>query len=121
MKTDCIIGRGETTRLGYIRVEIKSKKILAHRLAYEKAYGEIPKNMELDHLCHNKACVNVQHLEPVTHQVNCQRRKNAKLTVEKVQEIRKLLQEGLNYPTIAKNYNVTKQMSVRINKGLAWA
>jgi hypothetical protein len=121
MKTDCIVGKGELTRLGYIRVEIQSKKILAHRLAYEKKFGQIPQNMEIDHLCHNKSCVNVDHLEAVTHQVNCQRRKNAKLNSEKVKEIKNLLKTNTNYLTIAKKFGVSKQMIYRINKGLAWA
>lgn len=121
MKTDCIIGKGETTRLGYVRVEIKSKKILAHRLAYENKYGVIPKNMEIDHLCHNKACINTEHLEVVTHQINCQRRQNTKLNVEKVTEIKNLLKQKVSYSKIAEKFNVSRQMIYRINKGLAWS
>lgn len=42
----------------------------AHRWAYEKYVGPIPAGLELDHLCHTRACVNPSHLEPVTHWVN---------------------------------------------------
>src|SRR3990167_2082971 len=42
----------------------------AHRVAYEMAHGPIPKGMQLDHLCHVRACVNDAHLEVVTQQTN---------------------------------------------------
>lgn len=35
--------------------------------------GPIPEGMQVDHLCHNKACANPQHLEVVTPRVNTQR------------------------------------------------
>lgn len=38
----------------------------AHRFAYEVLVGPIPEGMQLDHLCRNTACVNPDHLEPVT-------------------------------------------------------
>jgi len=48
--------------------------LMAHRVSYEIEYGTIPKGLELDHLCHNKSCVNPGHLEAVTHIINMQRR-----------------------------------------------
>lgn len=42
----------------------------AHRVAYELVVGPIPDGLTLDHLCRVPACVNPDHLEPVTAAVN---------------------------------------------------
>ncbi len=51
----------------------KQKIMRAHVVAYRMLVGEVPEGLELDHLCKVRSCVNPDHLEPVTHQVNCQR------------------------------------------------
>jgi HNH endonuclease len=48
----------------------RQKGLLAHRVAYELWYGEIPAGTEVDHVCRNRACCNPAHLEAVTHRVN---------------------------------------------------
>lgn len=52
---------------------------LAHRYAYELVNGKIPDGLQLDHLCRNRACVNPDHLEPVTQQVNMLRGHQSRL------------------------------------------
>jgi excisionase family DNA binding protein len=42
----------------------------AHRYAYELLKGPVPDGLELDHMCHNRACVNPEHLRPVTTKQN---------------------------------------------------
>ncbi|MGN6656407.1 MAG: HNH endonuclease [Rhodanobacter sp.] len=47
-----------------------SGTLLAHRVSYELAVGPIPDGMFIDHMCHNRACVNPAHLHVVTRKQN---------------------------------------------------
>ena len=49
------------------------RSVGAHRVSYQHYRGGIEPGMELDHLCRNRACVNPEHLEQVTHEANIAR------------------------------------------------
>ncbi len=51
---------------GYGQFWVKGKRILAHRFAWELERGPIPKGLTIDHLCRNRGCVNVLHMELVS-------------------------------------------------------
>lgn len=51
-------------------MRVDGKDTLVHRWAYERFVGFIPERFDIDHLCRNPSCVNVAHLEPVTHREN---------------------------------------------------
>ena len=56
---------------GYSKFKLfRNTNITAHRWAYERINGKIPPGMTIDHLCRNRACVNVAHMEVVTQKVN---------------------------------------------------
>ena len=48
----------------------ESDWMAVHRFVYEKYKGPIPDGLQLDHLCRVRSCVNPDHLEPVTNQIN---------------------------------------------------
>lgn len=55
---------------GYGRFVFEGKVRQAHRVAYEAFIGPIPEGLQIDHLCRNRACVRVSHLEAVTQREN---------------------------------------------------
>ncbi|MDQ1317135.1 MAG: hypothetical protein QG588_786 [Candidatus Poribacteria bacterium] len=61
---------------GYGFICINQKKISAHRLSYEMAYGKIPDDLLVLHSCNNKKCVNPAHLRVGTNQDNADDRIN---------------------------------------------
>lgn len=68
--SECWLWQGVVTNAGYGHVWAKGRRILAHRVFYERHVGAIPLGMELDHLCRVRRCVNPAHLEPVTTREN---------------------------------------------------
>lgn len=58
---------------GYGRVHANEKVLAVHQIAFRLLRGPMPKGLELDHLCRNRACFCPAHLDPVTKKVNFER------------------------------------------------
>lgn len=48
---------------GYFRKMINGEWVMYHRYIWIKANGSIPDGYEINHLCKNRACCNLDHLE----------------------------------------------------------
>jgi hypothetical protein len=78
----CWLWTAAKDRHGYGRFSVNQQRRaeLAHRVAWELLRGPIPNGMSLDHDnpiygCANPSCVRPDHLEPVLHNKNLQRRR----------------------------------------------
>lgn len=66
----CWIWKGGKFESGYGYFNYNYKLVRSHRMSYMLFKGKIPEELQLDHLCRNKLCVNPQHLEAVTQRIN---------------------------------------------------
>src|SRR3990167_7473239 len=64
---------GSISVRGYGVIRLNKRVWLAHRLAWEMQNGPLADSLVLDHLCRNKGCVRLSHLEAVTQKVNVAR------------------------------------------------
>lgn len=71
--TDCWLWRGGIRPDGYGNFWLDGKTVAAHRVSYKLMVAPIPDNLEIDHLCRNRSCVNPAHLEAVPRSVNITR------------------------------------------------
>lgn len=77
MPSGCIEWTGALDRDGYGRIKInaggKPRNTGTHRAAWLAKVGSIPAGFITDHLCRNRQCLNVVHMELVTYRVNAER------------------------------------------------
>jgi len=71
---ECWIWTGALDTFGYGFVNYQSTgcrgQTKTHRFVYALLVGDIPEGLTLDHLCRVRNCVNPDHLEPVSQQIN---------------------------------------------------
>ena len=92
----------------------------AHVMVWEWLYGDVPKGLELDHICHNHPCVNPDHLRAITHTENVQCGAHAVLNPEKVREIRRLSRNGVSRRKIAEHLGLRRNTVMHVVVGDTW-
>lgn len=73
----CWVWQAYKNQGGYGCLAVNGRKESAHRASHMAFKGPIPPGLDIDHLCRNRACINPDHLEAVTRQVNVLRGMNA--------------------------------------------
>lgn len=140
-KTDtCWLWRGTRSPKGYGDLMIKSngkwQPRRAHRISWELHYGPIPTGMFCCHHCDTPGCVNPEHLFLGTPKDNTsdmiqkgrrvsavpkgEANVNARLTDDKVREIRQRFQAGESQRTLAQLMGVTKSCIRDAIRGKTW-
>ena len=117
---------------GYVRVVRDSKEHNLHRYIYMQSTGEDPPVVM--HLCDNRKCINLNHLEAGSHSDNMKDmilkergiqpklkgefHPSSKLTKKEVAEVRRLLKTGKSQLEISRKFNVCRQTisSIKLNK-----
>lgn len=123
---------------GHYGSSYRSGKVLgAHQHSYIIAHGSIPDDHDVCHSCDNPLCVNPKHLWAGTHAQNMAdmatkgraarefatgtNAYNAKLTDERVREIRRLYAEGVTMRALSKQFGVSQPNISYIVNRKAWA
>jgi len=131
---DCLVWTGCKDKDGYGKIQIGKKHYRTHRLAYEIAYGEIPKGKIICHKCSNRACCNEKHLYAGNAKKNAkdreehgnnpfkgERNPQTKLSTAEVIMIRDLYKSGnFTYKELGDKFEVSGNQISLIIKNKTW-
>jgi len=118
-ETGCWVWSRGLTGVGYAQTFVGGKNRGAHRVFYEHFRGPISKGLHIDHLCRNRACVNPDHMEPVTTSENTRRGDRTKLTREEAGHIR-ALGRAVPHTVLAVWYSISPRQVGTIVAGKSW-
>lgn len=66
----CIVWTGMLDAGGYAQLRVNGRMVPAHRYSWERENGPIPDGLFVDHQCHERSCVNAEHLRLATRKQN---------------------------------------------------
>lgn len=127
----CTFWEGAKDYGGYGVASLNGKTITAHKKAYVLAKGPVPAGMVIRHTCHNKCCINPDHLVVGTQQQNMDDKMAAgreargsdvggsKLTDADVLQIRSLA-GMMSQRAIARKFNITQANVSLIVRRQTW-
>lgn len=117
--------------MGYGRLTIERRSILAHRISYFLATGIDPEDECVLHICDEPGCTNPSHLWTGSRTDNNadkhEKGRDAKgesiaykLTAEDVMEIRRLYTKGIGTPTLGKMFKISAPYAWNIVNRRRW-
>ncbi len=128
----CRIFTGYTRSTGYGSVHVNRMVISVHRVIWVYWHGPIFDGLHILHHCDNRACVNINHLWAGTHAENMRDRDTkgrlaagernafAKLTWDKVAEMRTRAAKGESVTALGRRFGVHYTTVSNILAGRAW-
>lgn len=131
--SECWEWAGHLMVNGYGQLTAGARQWTAHRFSYTMHKGKIPDGLIIRHSCHNRKCVNPDHLSTGTMQDNsddmvkagrqCLGEKQglSKLVEANIVDIYKMGKEGKYQSYIAREFNIDQSGVSRILSGEYWA
>ena len=126
----CWLWTGRKDRTGYGRMNVAGRSEAAHRVSYRTFRGPIPPGLVLDHVCRTRACVNPDHLDPVSRSENMRRaaehgawagtHTSRRRTPAEVLEIVAALEAGETRTALARRLGLSYSMIADIDRGQSW-
>ena len=124
---------------GYGQIRVEGRLVQAHRFSFELHGGKLPPNMRVLHKCDNPSCVNPAHIYAGSQSENVrdawkrsgrvpagfclmvgEDNYRAKLTDEKVRQIRSLADEGFRHEDIAVGFGVHQTTVSAVVRRVLW-
>jgi len=135
----CWLWSGVTSEFGHGRFGVGATSLPAHRFAFERAYGPVPRALNVCHHCDVPQCVNPDHLFAGTQADNvadmmakgrygenrrwCRGSAHPRAKLDECAVVRILdaLSRGQTQYDLADQYGVSQIMISRIKRGLSWS
>lgn len=109
------------TTAGYGETWSKERGVhYAHRAAYEAVHGPLG-DLTIHHLCGQRACVNVEHMQAISRRDHAGKLGHGKLDADDAAQIRRLVANGMTHRAAADRYGVSRSLVGLIATGKRWA